>query len=191
MLFNQECQILQKLSGHPNIPKYIDSWMDHENYYILTNLCTEQLFILNKDKLPDGQRLCDTNLVDESVAVYVIRSLLEVISYYHQKDIVHRGLCPQHILLNKDKSIAIITDFADATQVEQNEEYVDFCASSVFYLAPESIRRRKGWELKKSDMWSIGVICYEMVVGRLPFDGKDNQEILTKIIREHFHIPDA
>eukprot|EP01084_Bolivina_argentea_P033124 61300_1 len=47
MLFNQECQILQKLSGHPNIPKYIDSWMDHENYYILTNLCTEQLFILN------------------------------------------------------------------------------------------------------------------------------------------------
>ena len=58
-----------------------------------------------------------------------------------------------------------------------------------FYLAPECVRHRCGWELYKSDMWAIGVITYVLLTGRPPFWGRNNREILTKIIKASIHWP--
>ena len=60
---------------------------------------------------------------------------------------------------------------------------------TAFYLAPEAIRARFGWELKRSDMWTIGVITYVLVKGRPPFWGRENKEIIKKIIRGHVRFP--
>merc|ERR1712130_1005296 len=55
--------------------------------------------------------------------------------------------------------------------------------------APEAIRTRQGWELKKSDMWTIGVIAYVLVTGRPPFWGRENKEIIRKIVRGNVRFP--
>ena len=60
---------------------------------------------------------------------------------------------------------------------------------TAFYLAPEAIKTREGWELKKSDMWTIGVIAYVLVTGRPPFWGRENKEIIRKIVRSQVRFP--
>mmetsp|Transcript_55935 Transcript_55935/g.89020 ORF Transcript_55935/g.89020 Transcript_55935/m.89020 type:complete len:294 (-) Transcript_55935:553-1434(-) len=60
---------------------------------------------------------------------------------------------------------------------------------TIYYLPPEITRHRHGWELKKSDMWTIGVIAYVLVTGKPPFFGRDNKAILTKIMRGKFPWP--
>jgi len=92
-------------------------------------------------------------------------------------------LKPENIVFktSKKKDLVII-DFGDAKTIDEDAEYEDFVGTA-FYLAPECIRKRKGWELKKSDMWTIGVITYVLLTGRPPFYGRDNKEILRKILR--------
>eukprot|EP01083_Nonionella_stella_P217174 779860_1 len=82
------------------------------------------------------------------------------------------------------------TDFCMlmSKEVEEHSQHDDFVGTA-FYLAPEAIRTREGWELKKSDMWTIGVIAYVLVTGRPPFWGRENKEIIRKIVRGNVRFP--
>jgi len=60
---------------------------------------------------------------------------------------------------------------------------------SPFYIAPEALKTREGWEIKKSDVWAIGVITYMMVTGRPPFWAKENRTIMRKILRSDVRFP--
>ncbi|ETO03780.1 hypothetical protein RFI_33622, partial [Reticulomyxa filosa] len=66
---------------------------------------------------------------------------------------------------------------------------IDTIVGTAFYLAPEAIRKRTGFEVKRSDLWTIGVITYVLVTGRPPFWGRENKEIIRKIIRGVVRFP--
>merc|ERR1712060_36648 len=119
----------------------------------------------------------------EVEAAEIVRTIISAMYHCHSKNIVHRDLKPENIVFktSKKKELVII-DFGDAKTIKENDEYEDFVGTA-FYLAPECIRKRQGWELKKSDMWTIGVITYVLLTGRPPFYGRDNKEILRKILR--------
>jgi calcium-dependent protein kinase len=109
--------------------------------------------------------------------------------YCHERSIVHRDLKPENIVyLNGDHEELVIIDFGDAKEVEEHSSHDDFVGTA-FYLAPEAIRTREGWELKKSDMWTIGVIAYVLVTGRPPFWGRENKEIIRKIVGGNVRFP--
>lgn len=180
MLFEQEVNILGKLSGHKNILHYEDCWVDNKNFYVLTSLCTGgELF----DKIKELRHFSERHAAD------VMRTILDSMRYCHERNIVHRDLKPENIVYATEAhEELVIIDFGDAKEVEEHSTHDDFVGTA-FYLAPEAIRTREGWELKKSDMWTMGVIAYVLVTGRPPFWGRENKEIIRKIVRGNVRFP--
>lgn len=179
ILFKQEVDLLQTLD-HRNILKYRDCYMDNKNFYVCTELCKGgELF----DKIKTEKRFT------ERQAASILKTIISAISHCHEKNIVHRDLKPENIVYRtKAQEELVIIDFGDAKKIDPDATYEDFVGTA-FYLAPECVRNRKGWELKKSDMWTIGVIAYVLLTGRPPFYGKGNKEILKKIIRSKVTFP--
>jgi len=179
MLFRQEYELLTQLD-HPNIVKFCDCYMDDKNFYICTELCKGgELF----DKIKKMKKFA------ENEAAEIVKTIIDAIAHCHKKNIVHRDLKPENIVFRtKAQKDLVIIDFGDAKRIDEDAEYEDFVGTA-FYLAPECIRKRKGWELKKSDMWTIGVITYVLLTGRPPFYGRDNKEILRKILRGKVNWP--
>jgi len=173
ILFKQEYDLLTKLK-HPNILGYRDCYMDRKNFYFCTELCKGgELF----DKIKEYKKFSEVE------AAVFIKTIISAIEHCHLRNIVHRDLKPENIVFRtKAHKELVIIDFGDARVVKKDDLYEDFVGTA-FYLAPECVRNRTGEELKKSDMWTIGVITYVLLTGRPPFYGRDNKEILKKIIR--------
>jgi len=157
----------------------IATWTQ-KNFYICTTLCKGgELF----DKIKTMKKF------REDEAAQIMRSITSAIAHCHERNIVHRDLKPENILYRtKQQKELVIIDFGDAKIIDENETYEDFVGTA-FYLAPECIRKRQGWELKKSDMWTLGVITYLLLIGKPPFYGRDNQEILRKILKASISWP--
>jgi len=124
----------------------------------------------------------------------IIRAIIQGIDYCHSKDIVHRDLKPENMVFDESTNSdgqqnIVIIDFGEATIINENHKYADL-VGTLYYMPPESIRIRRGYELKKSDMWSIGVITYVLVTGKAPFLGSTRQETLSKIIKAELSFPD-
>merc|ERR1719362_734011 len=114
---------------------------------------------------------------EEKAAEY-IKSILSAVDYMHSLNIVHCDLKAQNILFYND--ILQIIDLGDSKIVNDKQKYSEF-VGTIHYVAPEIIRPRTGEELKKSDLWSVGVIAYLLVCGQLPFTGESQSEILANI----------
>jgi len=172
ILFKQEYDLLTVLK-HDNILGYRTCYMDPVNFYFCTELCKGgELF----DKIKEMKKFSETQ------AASYLATIISAIGHCHSMNIVHRDLKPENIVFRtKEQKQLVIIDFGDAKIVKEDAVYEDFVGTA-FYLAPECVRNRTGEELKKSDMWTIGVIAYVLLTGRPPFFGRDNREILKKII---------
>ena len=117
-------------------------------------------------------------ILDENIAAQYFQQMMQALNYYHSKAICHRNLKPENILLmnNEDKFTIKIANFCTSS-------YKDFKARALEqpqYRAPEVFR---GVCDEKSDLWTIGVILYLMLVGNFPFLGKNPSEIAKAIIK--------
>jgi len=179
IIFKQEFELLTALN-HPNIVGYKDCYMDQKNFYICSELCKGgELF----DKIKAMKTF------SEQKAAKLIKTILSAIAHCHERNIVHRDLKPENIVFRTEaQKQLVIIDFGDAKVIDEEAMYGDFVGTA-FYLAPECVRNRTGAELKKSDMWTIGVICYVLLTGQPPFYGTDTNIILKKIIRAKVVFP--
>ena len=169
-----EIDILTKLS-HPNIVKIYEFYISNAHYYIITEFCQEgELFSYIKNKYSERQL---------AVLFYQVFSGLW---YLHDNKIIHRDIKLENIMISKiekdnttdeDLFWVKIIDFGTAKIFEKNKKEKDVVGSS-YYIAPEVLKQNYN---EKCDTWSVGVILYMMLVGRAPFDGKDDEEIIIKI----------
>ena len=83
----------------------------------------------------------------------------------------------------------MLIDFGDAIIVEDEAIYEEFVGTPC-YLSPERFYQHYGWQIKKSDIWAIGVILYELIVGTHCFEGKNKKEIFLKILANNWRWPD-
>ena len=175
-----EIDILKKLS-HPNILKIIEFYSSEHSYYIITDHCANgELYDQIKYKYNENQL---------AVLFYQVFS---GIAYLHTNNIVHRDLKLENILISEieinkktnDRYFWIkIIDFGTAKYFEKNKKEKSVVGSS-YYIAPEVLKKSYN---EKCDTWSIGVILYMLIVGRAPFDGADDDEIIQNIRRGKYN----
>lgn len=109
--------------------------------------------------------IIDRSQLEEEEAKFYSAQLILAIEYLHNLDILYRDLKPENILLDRKGNIKLI-DFGLAKQLNSSLSAKSFCGSPP-YLAPEVVNNQPA--TKKTDIYGIGVVLYEMLVGRPPY----------------------
>jgi serine/threonine-protein kinase HSL1, negative regulator of Swe1 kinase len=123
----------------------------------------------------------------EEEAIFYFRQIMSALEYCHSLNICHRDLKPENILL-KDNGQVKIADFGMAALHQTSTHRLQTACGSPHYAAPELLRHQfyKGSAV---DIWSMGVILYAMLAGRLPFDDEDLNVMLNKAKRAAYEMP--
>lgn len=170
--FRREAQSAASLS-HPNIVGIYDVGTENNNYYIVMEYIKGQtLKELIKSKGTLGVEYA-TN-----IAIQICYAL----DHAHKNNIVHRDIKSHNILIREDNSVKV-TDFGIARAVSSSTiTNTGNVIGSVHYFSPE--QARGGYTDEKSDIYSLGVVMYEMLTGRLPFEGESPIAVALKHIQE-------
>ncbi len=143
---------------HPNIVNVYDV-IDEENLHYIVMEYIEGITLkdyINKRKILD---------IKEAISISI--QVAKGIKAAHDANIIHRDIKPQNILIDKDGSIKV-TDFGIARAISE-ETITQVAIGSVHYMSPEQAKGAKCD--KRSDIYSLGITIYEMLTGRLPFEG--------------------
>ena len=173
--FRVEAQSAAGLS-HPNIVNVYDVGEENGVHYIVMELVqgiTLKHYIERKGTLDIREVL--------NISVQVASGM----GAAHANRIIHRDIKPQNVIMSRDGKVKV-TDFgiakaADSTTVTTN------AAGSVHYISPE--QARGGYSDEKSDIYSLGITMYEMVTGRVPYDGENNVSVALQHIQGNMTPP--
>ncbi|CAJ1402484.1 unnamed protein product [Effrenium voratum] len=182
-----EIRVLHALGQHPRIIHLVDVYIeDPRSTRLVLELCEGgQLF----------DRLVSLGRFEEPNAAYVVQEILEAVAYMHNRGIMHRDLKPENILMvSPDSDDIKVCDFGIAKMAvgkisgRCRPPRANSFKGSDFYLAPEMIRQEEyGPEI---DLWALGVTCYSLISGCLPFvgDGPDGlRGTYRKIVNRDIH----
>lgn len=171
--FRREAQAVASLS-HGNIVSIYDVGDEGDLHYFVMEFV-------------EGETLKDyikrKGTLDIAETVDIISQILEGIDYAHKHGIVHRDIKPQNVLISKDRHVKV-TDFGIAmglSEVTQTYHSSSKIMGSVQYISPEQVQGEPVTE--KSDIYSIGVVLYEMLTGQLPFSG----DSAISVAMQHVH----
>ncbi|PVZ97267.1 hypothetical protein BB558_006778 [Smittium angustum] len=169
--FYSEIKLLDSFR-HPNIVQLIKYLETKDFIYIITEFCNCDLldYVIKKDEYLKAEEV-------RTIALQLISGLMVI----HYKGVIHHDLKSRNILLGSDGKIKIC-DFGLSIPLKNNNEetYVDKLKGTPPYMAPE-LFSKKSYSYK-IDFWSLGVILYEIFVGKLPFDGDSAEKIRKKIL---------
>ncbi len=168
--FRGEAQSVAGLS-HPNIVNVYDVGEDDDLYYIVMELVegiTLKKFIEKKGRLD----------VNEAIGIGV--QIAQGMQAAHDNNIIHRDIKPQNIIISKEGKVKV-TDFGIAKAATSNT-ITSNAMGSVHYISPE--QARGGYSDEKSDIYSLGVTLYEMLAGKVPFEGDSTVTVALAHIQE-------
>jgi serine/threonine protein kinase len=182
--FVREAQTASAI-GHPNIIKAIDFGTEEDNttYIVLELLHGKSL----------EQLLAEKRTLSPNRSISIILQVLSALHAAHSKGILHRDLKPDNIFMavdDRDRQEVKLLDFGVAKfmNTDQKDDSLSLTKTGTvlgtpYYLSPEQARGRKEID-ERIDIWSAGVILYEILSGELPFDGDNYNEIMGKILLE-------
>ena len=175
--FRTEAQSAAGLE-HPNIVNIYDVGSENGMHYIVMEYVegiTLKTYIEKKGQLTFKETV--------SIAIQVGRG----IEAAHNKGIIHRDIKPQNIIISTEGKVKV-TDFGIARAASSNTISADVMGS-VHYASPE--QARNGFVDGKSDIYSLGIVMYEMVTGRVPFDGDTTVAVAIQHLQEEIVAPSA
>ena len=177
--FRRESHAAASLS-HPNIVSVYDVGQDGNVNYIVMELVKG---------MPLSDMIAERGQLDYKTAMDLTKQIASGLSAAHKNGIVHRDVKPHNILITED-GIAKITDFGIAKAVTNTtivDSGKDSIMGSVHYFSPE--QARGGYVDEKSDLYSLGIVLFEMLTGKVPFDGENPVNVALKQINEKITPP--
>lgn len=169
-----EIQVMQAIS-HPNIIKYYQTVYTADSINIIMEL-------VENNSLIEYLRAQPTKRATEQNVKIIMKDVLKAIAYLHSKNIVHRDIKLQNILISKDMKIKLI-DFGFSTY--DNQIHYDFCGTP-HYISPQIISKG-GYIGQAADIWAIGIMMYKLLVGTFPFKGLNDKILYRKICRGQYN----
>ncbi|MBM7692316.1 serine/threonine-protein kinase [Peribacillus deserti] len=175
--FNREAQSATSLA-HPNIVSIYDVGVEDDIYYIVMEYVkglTLKQYIQRNYPIPVEK------------ALDIMEQITSAISHAHQYGIIHRDIKPQNILID-DHGTVKITDFGIAMALSSTSiTQTNAVLGSVHYLSPE--QARGGMANKTSDIYSLGIVMFELLTGRLPYSGESAISIALKHLQSQMPSP--
>lgn len=175
--FKNESKAIAVLS-HPNIVKVYDvSYGDLLQYIVMEYV----------DGITLKEYIEQQGIVDTREAIYFVTQILRALQHAHDKGIVHRDIKPQNIMLVSDGTIKV-TDFGIARFSRSETRTMNGEAiGSVHYISPEQV---KGSVTDaRTDIYSVGVVLYEMLTGKLPFESENTAQVILMQIQKEPVMP--
>ncbi|XP_058224767.1 CBL-interacting serine/threonine-protein kinase 21-like isoform X2 [Rhododendron vialii] len=167
-----------KLLNHPNIVKI------HEV------IGTKTKIYMVMDYVPGGQlsdKMLYVKRFDERKARKHFQLLIDAVDYCHSRGVYHRDLKPENLLLDRNENLKV-SDFG-LSVLRKPGDLLSTACGSPSYVAPELITN-KGYEGAAVDIWSCGVILFELLAGFLPFDDRSLVNLYLKILRAEYVFPE-
>ena len=177
--FRREAEAIASVS-HPNIVSIYDVGEDRNVNYIVME------FI-------DGKNLKDIirseGILDEYTALEITKQIAKALSLAHRKGIIHRDIKPHNILISNEGRIVKVADFGIAKAVSNSTmTNVGNIIGSVHYFSPEQAKGRS--VTSNTDLYSLGIVLFEMLTGRLPFRGDSPISIALQHINDDIEFTD-
>lgn len=170
--FKRESQAAAKLS-HPNIVGVYDVGKEGNINYIVMELV---------DGRPLSDIIAEEAPMDYRTVINIARQVASALSVAHKNKIIHRDVKPHNILMTKD-GVAKLADFGIAKAVnDATLSTGSKVIGSIHYFSPE--QARGNYVDERSDIYSLGIVMYEMITGRVPFDGDNPVTVALKHINE-------
>jgi serine/threonine-protein kinase len=171
--FQREAGIGEKLN-HPRVMRVFGG-EERSRIYMVMEWCEGRLLrqILDEGRMPQER------------AIRIAVALLDALEYIHANGVVHRDLKPENIMVDADDNIKLI-DFGIASDsAARRLTYANFTATlgTPNYISPEQVKGKRGDG--RSDIYSVGVILYEMLTGRQPFSGPTPMAVMNDRLLNH------
>lgn len=169
--FRREAQAVASLS-HPNIVSIYDVGRDGDVHYLVMEYVEGETL---KTKIARERPL------PPAVAVDITLQILEALEHAHRRRVIHRDIKPHNIMITRD-GLVKVTDFGVARADGGTIVHTGAIVGSAHYFSPE--QARGGHVDARSDLYSLGVVLFEMLSGRLPFDGENPLSVALKHVQE-------
>ncbi|XP_053551445.1 MAP/microtubule affinity-regulating kinase 3-like [Bombina bombina] len=167
-LLFKEVNIMQTLD-HPNIVKFHEAIDTPSALFVIMDFCSGgDLY----KYIPESSGL------KEEEAGNIFHQAVTAVQYLHKNNIVHRDLKTENLLLDSNKTIKL-ADFGVSTYYNIGEDLESLCGT-YSTLAPE-VMQEKPYDGPAADVWSLGIILFQLVTGSLPFAGEESEEVLENI----------
>lgn len=175
--FLREAETAAQLS-HPNIvPIYTVEERDNLVYFIMAFIAGDNL----------AKRLQDEGAMEPGEVRRILREVADALSYAHNRNVVHRDIKPDNILLDADSGRAMVTDFGIARALtDKNDSRLTATGMAIgtpAYMSPEQSAGDANID-GRSDLYSLGVVGYQMACGDLPFNAPNTPSMLVKHLSE-------
>ncbi|AMC33126.1 CHASE2 domain-containing serine/threonine-protein kinase [Janthinobacterium sp. B9-8] len=170
--FFREAETAGRLN-HPNIVTIFDAGEEHDLCYIAME------FLKGKDLLAYTKV---DHLLPLIECASIVRQVAEALQYAHVQHVVHRDIKPANIMYEPDEKIVKVTDFGIARITDSSKTRTGMVLGTPSYMSPEQLSGKKidG----RSDLFSLGVMLYQLSTGSLPFTGESMAELMYKIAND-------
>ena len=167
--FFREAETAGRLT-HPNIVTIYDAGEEHDLCYIAME------FLKGKDLAPYTKQ---PNLLPPDRVLSIVERVADALGYAHSMGIVHRDIKPANIMYEPESDTAKVTDFGIARITDSSKTKTGMVLGTPSYMSPEQLAGKKidG----RSDLFSLGVTLYQMLSGRLPFEGESMTQLMFAI----------
>ncbi len=170
--FFREAETAGRLS-HPNIVTIFDAGEEHDLAYIAME------FLNGHDMVRYGKA---DNLLPIPKVLDIIRRAAEALEYAHKLNVVHRDIKPANIMYEPESNSLKITDFGIARITDSSKTKTGMVLGTPSYMSPEQLAGKK--VDGRSDLFSLGVMMFQLIAGRLPFQGDSIATLMYKIANE-------